>query len=109
MALPDISGLTLHDLMQLINAVNTKISERQQEQTQEKDAALVELRLAYNKLTALIGPDNPTAPGLNTYTEIQKYTDQQIKDNIALAVRQILLGAEMQARIMRDIVRAFVE
>lgn len=109
MALPDISTLTVAELQQLMQAVNTVMTQKQQQEHTERESAKVELQTAYNALTALIGPDNPTAPGLNSYTEIQKYTNADIQGNLVLAIKQILLGAEMQARIVRDIVKAFVE
>lgn len=109
MALPDISTLTVAELQQLIQTVSSAISQKQQEEHTERESAKVELRTAHDALTALIGPDNPSAPSLDSYTEIRKYTDAQIQGNLVLAIKQILLGAEMQARIVRDIVKAFVE
>ena len=109
MALPDISTLTVEELQQLMQSVNTVMTKKQQQEQTERESAKVELQTAYNALTALIGPDNPTAPGLNSYTEIQKYTDAQIQGNLVLAIRKILQGAELQARITRNVVRAFVE
>ena len=109
MALPDISTLTVEELQQLMQSVNTVMTKKQQQEQTERESAKVELQTAYNALTALIGPDNPTAPGLNSYAEIQKYTDAQIQGNLVLAIRKIIQGAELQARITRNIVRAFVE
>lgn len=109
MALPDISTLTVEELQQLMQSVNTAMTKKQQQEQTERESAKVELQTAYNALTALIGPDNPTAPRLNSYTEIQKYTDAQIQGNLVLAIRKIIQGAELQARITRNVVRAFVE
>ena len=106
MPLPNINTLTLAELEQLMQTAAQVISQKHQEQQSEKDAAQVEIDLAKVKLDALIGPDNPAAPSLNSYTEIQKYTDAQIQDNLVLAVRKTLQGAELQARIMRDVVIA---
>lgn len=109
MALPDISTLTVAELQQLMQAVNTVMTQKQQQEHIERESAKAELQTAHDALTALIGPDNPTAPGLNSYTEIQKYTNADIQGNLVLAIRQILAGAELQTRITRDIVKAFVE
>ena len=109
MALPDVSTLTVAELQQLMQTVNSVMAQKQQEEHTERESAKVELQTAYNALTALIGPDNPATPGLNSYTEIQKYTDAQILGNVALAIRKILQGAELQARITRNIVKVFVE
>lgn len=109
MALPDISTLTVAELQQLMQTVNTVMTQKQQQEQTERESAKVELQTAYDALTALIGPDNPTAPGLDSYTEIQKYTNADIQGNLVLAIRQILAGAELQARITRNVVKAFVE
>ena len=109
MALPDISTLTVAELQQLMQTVNSVMMQKQQEEHTERESAKVELQTAYDALTALIGPDNPTTPGLNSYTEIQKYTNADIQGNLVLAIRQILAGAELQARITRNVVNAFVE
>ena len=106
MALPNITTLTLAELEQLMQAAAQVISQKQQEQQTEKEAAQVEIALAKAKLDALIGPDNPAAPSLGSYTEIQKFTDAEIQGNLVLAVRKTLEGAELQARIMRDVVVA---
>ena len=109
MTLPDISTLTVAELQQLMQSVNTVISQKQRQEQTERESAKVELQTAFNALTALIGPDNPAAPGLNSYTEIQKYTNADIQGNLVLAIRRILAGAELQARITRNVVKAFVE
>lgn len=109
MALPNISTLTVVELQQLMQTVNMAMTQKQQEEQTERESAKVELQTAYDALTALIGPDNPTAPGLYSYTEIQKYTNADIQGNLVLAIRQILTGAELQARITRNVVKAFVE
>lgn len=106
MPLPNINTLTLAELEQLMQTAAQVISQKHQEQQSEKDAAQVEIDLAKVKLDALIGPDDSAAPSLNSYTEIQKYTDAQIQGNLVLAVRKTLQGAELQARIMRDVVIA---
>ena len=106
MTLPNIDALTAEELQQLIQNANSKIAQKQQEQQTEKEAAQVEIDLAKTKLDALIGPDNPTTASLNNYTEIQLFTDSEIQDNVALAIRTVLQGAELQARIMRDVVVA---
>ena len=109
MSLPDISTLTVAELQQLMNTVNSVIMQKKQQEHTERESAKVELQTAYNALTTLIGPDNPDTPGLDNYTQIQKYTDAQIQGNLVLAIRKVLQGAELQARITRNIVKAFVE
>lgn len=105
----NVESLSIPELLNLLNTVKAAITTKQQEQVTEREAAKAELKTAHDRLTALIGPDDPQNPGLNTYTEIQKYDDAAIGSHVVLAIRQILIGAEMQARIMRDIVRAFVD
>lgn len=104
MTLSDVTGLTLDELQQLLAAVNNQVAQRQQDAQAQKQTAKAEIAIAKAKLNQLIGPDAPTAPGLNSYTEIKLFTDTQIQSNLVLAVRKLLEGAEAQARIVRDIV-----
>lgn len=97
MPLPDISKLTAAELVELHGKVLEARSRRQ-------GAASTRLASATASLNALIGPDAPTAPGMTSLTEVQKYTNDQIDANNALAHRLGFQATEQLARILRDIV-----
>ena len=104
MTVPDITNLTIKELGQLAQAIHARVQELTDAAEVEREAAKVEIKAARARLDALIGPDNPTTPSLNSYTEFDRFTDQQIQDHLVIAIRTLRTGAELQARIMRDIV-----
>lgn len=103
MALPDISNLTHSEIRQLINSLNQRSNELAQQEQTNKAAAKQALTTALQQLNALIG-DGTTTPGVTNYVGVQLFSDSVIKDNLVVAVRLILQGAELQARITRNIV-----
>jgi len=54
-------------------------------------------------ITQLIGPDNPTAPGLNTLTEMQVYSNEEMAANTGLAHRLELESMEKVARAVESL------
>ena len=96
--LPDISNLDSSALAQLAAQVNTQILQRRQEATSG-------LSTAEQRLLDLIGPNNPTAPSVNNLTEVQLFTDDQIRSNAALGLRLSFRATEVLARIVLHLVR----
>lgn len=96
--LPDISGLDSSSLAQLADQVNARILRRRQEATSG-------LSTAEQRLLDLIGPDNPTAPSVDNLTEVQLFTDEQIRSNTVLGHRLSFRAIEVLARIVLHLVR----
>lgn len=96
MAIPDISGLNVNELTELMDSAGQLFSQRRN----DAQANLVRARAA---LDSLIGPDNPTAPSMTNLTEVQLYTDNQIKANLVLGLRLSFEATEQVARILRDV------
>lgn len=96
MAIPDISGLDAQELMALLDKAGQLFSQR----SSNVQANLAGARAA---LDSLIGPDKPTAPSMKSLTEVQLYTDDQIKANLVLGLRLSFEATEQVARILRDV------
>ena len=99
MAIPDISGLDAPELMELLDKAGQLFSER-------RSNAQSNLAGARAALDSLIGPDKPTAASMKSLTEVQLYTDDQIKANLALGLRLSFEATEQVARILRDVLAA---
>ncbi len=96
MALPNIDNLTADELAQLLERAG-------QLQAAKRQTAQGNLKGARAALDRLIGPNNPTGPTMNSLTEVQLYSDEQINANNALAHRLWFQATEQLARILRDV------
>lgn len=102
---PDYTSWSEADLIAHINALNAAYAAKQRENEQTEADTRAAVTTAIAGLDALIGPDNPTAPGLGSISEMLKYTDEQLGQYAGLALRQVLLGMQIQARLTRDLAR----
>ena len=96
MAIPDISGLNVQELVELIDRAGQLFSER-------RSNAQSNLAGARAALDSLIGPDDPTEPSMTSLTEVQLYTDEQVGANLVLGLRLSFEATEQVARILRDV------
>ena len=96
MAIPDISGLNVQELMELLDKAGQLFSER-------RSNAQSNLAGARAALDSLTGPDKPAAASMKSLTEVQLYTDAQIKANLVLGLRLSFEATEQVARILRDV------
>ena len=97
MGLPDVSGLSIDELADLGREV-------MRAQEQKRLSASEALKSSKGTLDGLIGPDNPTEPSINSLTEVQLFTDDQIKANAALGLRLAFKAIEQVARTVRALV-----
>lgn len=99
----DIATATPDQLREAMSLIATRLAQLEQatEQTEADTRAAVTAAIA--GLDALLGPDNPAAPGLNSISEMLKYTDAQLGQYAGLALRQVLRGMQIQARLTRDL------
>lgn len=98
MPLPDINLLTESEWDQLIAAIQqakvTKEIERQQAQAALKGS----ISGVTTEITQLIGPDNPITPSMNSLTEVQLYSGDQMVQHARLALPLIFEDIEKLAR-----------
>ena len=103
MAIPDVNQWTEQEWDQIIAAIQQAKVTKEIQKQQEAEALLSNIGEAISSVQALIGPDNPTVPGLNSLTEIQRYTDAQMAANAGKAHRLTFIGMEILARAVEDI------
>lgn len=105
MALPDIATLTDDELRALLSQADALLAARARDDEATEADLRVQVGQAIAALDALIGPDQPTTPGLDSITEVQLFTDQQMAQNAGLAHRLTFVALEQLARTTRDIAR----
>ena len=101
----DPTAYTDQQLMELVGSIQQEMAAREATQQLDRDESTEAIAASAATLSALIGPDNPTSPGLNSLTEIQKYSDAEIAANVVLAFRRVFAGMELLARTTRDLAR----
>lgn len=102
MALPDISTLTLEELAQLSQAVNTLYVQKQQEDRDEAETAKESVANSIAELKTLLGdPSAPAWPGPGsgvtpTISNLQKHTGSAMASNASILFPLILEGLRIQ-------------
>ena len=100
MALPDISTLTVAELQQLMQNVNSQINTLSNNAATNAEALKVAARADVDALIALIGPAPATATaGTDSINEMLSHTKATINADHAAYAKDIL-------RLMRKIVKA---
>ena len=105
MTLPDLDALTTDELRALASLASHRLAQIEQSQRETEDELRAGLGPVVAQLDALIGPDQPTAPGLTSLTEVRLYTQQQMAANTGLAHELGFQALELLARATRDIAR----
>lgn len=98
-----LDGMTVEELQQVVTDAQTLIEQKIHEQQQGEQDARARLTESINTLTALIGPDEPTAPGLDSLTEVRLFSEQEMAEYSGLAHTLEFLALEIVARAVRDI------
>lgn len=99
----NIEQLSLEELNSLLQQIYPVVHLREEERRQSQAESKVSVAESIAGLDALIGPDNPTTPSLNSLTEIQLFSQEEMKEYAGLALAQAFVGIELLARIVRDI------
>ena len=101
----NVTEMSRDELNSLMGAIQQQLAALDVAQQLDRDESAEAIAASVATLSALIGPDKPTSPGLNSLTEIQKYSDAEIAANVALAFRRVFAGMELLARTTRDLAR----
>ena len=64
---------------------------------------------AVDSLTALLGPDQPSAAGQGSIREMRLYPDAALQQHAGLAIRLVLEGMEILTATARDVARVVGE
>lgn len=100
----DLTNMTIDELQALMVLIQNRITQLVQQQADETTQTRVEITEAVATLDALIG-DGTTTPNLDTIVGVQLFTDEQIGDNVVLAIRLLMQGLEVTARSLRDVAK----
>lgn len=104
MAVPDITGLTLEELKQLIGQLATEINAREAAEQAEKDDSRAQIIAATTTLQGLLGPVG-AAPGTESIRAILAFGDEVIGQNVAIVVPMIIHGLEIITSTMIEVTK----
>lgn len=99
----DLTGMTDAELSVLAGEIRDALDQREAAYQSKVQTASTSVTQAIATLTALIGPEAPTAPGLTSITEMRLYSNTVLQQNAGQALNLILRGMETLARTTRDI------
>lgn len=94
----DLDTMSDEAIAQLAASLQQELTWRAAAREAEDQANRTAIKDAITQLKALIGPESPTTPGLNSISEIRLYTQQQMQDNAGLALERAFLGLDLLAR-----------
>lgn len=93
----------------LMQAV-AELYQRLQQAAADTDAARrARIGAAVKSLTALLGPDQPSAAGQGSIREMRLYPDAVLQQHAGLAIRLVLEGMEILTATARDVARVVGE
>ena len=99
----DISTLTRDQLADLITEADQRLRALVVEEQEQAIARREQVAAAVGQLDALIGPDNPAAPGMTSLTEVRKYSREDMHANAGLGLELAFQALELLARTTRNI------
>lgn len=103
MELPDITQLTEQQWDQLVAAIQQAKVTKEIERQQEAEALKTSISGVTTELRTLIGPDSPTTPSMNSLTEVQLYSGDQMVTHARLALPLIFADMEKLARAVENL------
>lgn len=103
MNLPDITRYTEAQWDQLIASLQQAKVTKEIERQQAQEALKTSISGVTTELRTLIGPDNPTTPSMDSLTEVQKYTGDQMVTHARLALPLIFEDMEKLARAVENL------
>ena len=99
----EINDMSVEELNALMAEIQTRIDQITYQTQQEEQDARARLAASISTLDALIGPDNPTEPALDSLTEVRLFTQEDMQTHSGLAHALSFYALEIMARAMRDI------
>ena len=99
----ELHDMSLEELRALLAQVSARIDQIVYEEQNKRADARQRLIDSISTLNALIGPDNPTEPGLTSLTEVRLFSQQDMGNNAGLALALAFQALEILARATRDI------
>lgn len=106
----DLSHITTPAEAEALMQAVAELYQRLQQAAADTDAARrARIGAAVKSLTALLGPDQPSAAGQGSIREMRLYPDAVLQQHAGLAIRLVLEGMEILTATARDVARVVGE
>lgn len=106
----DLSHITTPAEAEALMQAVAELYQRLQQAAADTDAARrARIGAAVKSLTALLGPDQPSAAGQGSIREMRLYPDADLQQHAGLAIRLVLEGMEILTATARDVARVVGE
>lgn len=106
----DLSHITTPAEAEALMQAVAELYQRLQQAAADTDAARrARIGAAVKSLTALLGPDQPSAAGQGSIREMRLYPDAVLQQHTGLAIRLVLEGMEILTATARDVARVVGE
>lgn len=106
----DLSHITTPAEAEALMQAVAELYQRLQQAAADTDAARrARIGAAVKSLTALLGPDQPSAAGQGSIREMRLYPDAVLQQHAGLAIRLVLEGMEILTVTARDVARVVGE
>lgn len=106
----DLSHITTPAEADALMQAVAELYQRLQQAAADTDAARrARIGAAVKSLTALLGPDQPSAAGQGSIREMRLYPDAALQQHAGLAIRLVLEGMEILTATARDVARVVGE
>lgn len=106
----DLSHITTPAEAEALMQAVAELYQRLQQAAADTDAARrARIGAAVKSLTALLGPDQPSAAGQGSIREMRLYSDADLQQHAGLAIRLVLEGMEILTATARDVARVVGE
>ena len=102
----DYSALTLSEISQILTEASEAYRAREVSDALSDQQRRQRIAQAVDSLTALLGPDQPSAAGQGSIREMRLYPDAVLQ---RLAIRLVLEGMEILTATARDVARVVGE
>ena len=105
----DYSALTLSEISQILTEASEAYRAREVSDAPSDQQRRQRIAQAVDSLTALLGPDQPSAAGQGSIREMRLYPDAALHQHAGLAIRLVLEGMEILTATARDVARVVGE
>ena len=105
----DYSAMTLSEISQILTEASEAYRAREVSDALSDQQRRQRITQAVDSLTALLGPDQPSAAGQGSIREMRLYPDAALHQHAGLAIRLVLEGMEILTATARDVARVVGE
>lgn len=102
----DYTEIDTSALAQAMVDIRAELERRAADARAEDEERKAAIYGSIDALTALIGPDQPTAPAMGSITEVRLYSEADMHAHAGLGLALAFEGLELLARATRDIATA---